>query len=101
MLDDYRRSKHDSFHPLCYVMIKFALACAMVPSSLFVSGVQFAGSDDPICGGFADVFCGKLAGKSVAVKRLRISLEAGTKFFKVGMPIISTNGASPTFKGSL
>jgi hypothetical protein len=54
------------------VLIKIAQQLDQLPSSLIILGVQLHNRDVAECGGYADVFRGKLASAEVAVKRFRI-----------------------------
>ncbi|KAJ7758020.1 kinase-like domain-containing protein [Mycena metata] len=53
-------------------MIKLSASFDKLPSGLFISGVT-AKDDHPLfTGGFADIFQGSVAGKKIALKRIRI-----------------------------
>jgi hypothetical protein len=54
------------------VLIKIAQQLDQLPSSLIIHGVQLHNRDLAVCGGYADVFQGKLASAEVAVKRFRL-----------------------------
>jgi hypothetical protein len=54
------------------VLIKIAQQLDRLPSSLILRGVQLYSRESVRCGGYADVFQGKLASAEVAVKRFRL-----------------------------
>lgn len=80
-------------HPdaaLRYILLKFALRCRTVPSSLFVEGVESVdATSDYIAGGFSDVYRSTRDNSPVAVKRLRASLDADSKSLKVRAILLS------------
>lgn len=73
------------------MLLKFSQLTGVIPSSLFVEDVSYTGDGRSSAirgmGSYADVFLGTLAGKSVALKRLRIGYSAkdkdSLKFFRV------------------
>jgi hypothetical protein len=54
------------------MLVKLCCYWNMLPPSLFVRHAQRVGSEPVSCGGFADIFKGKLGGRLVALKRIRI-----------------------------
>ncbi|EIN10219.1 kinase-like protein, partial [Punctularia strigosozonata HHB-11173 SS5] len=58
---------------LVRLAIRLAEKCGMLPSALFVQGVEYTNGRDPERGGaFADIFLGVYEGTPVALKRLRV-----------------------------
>ena len=73
MLDKLRRREVDDVLQLLRrVMFKFSLKSEVLPSVLFQGDVDWLEDMPRIGGSFADVFHGVLAGRSVALKRLRL-----------------------------
>jgi hypothetical protein len=60
------------------VLIKIARQLDQLPSPLTICGVHISNRDVAVCGGYADVFQGKLASAEVAVKRFRL-YDRGTE----------------------
>jgi serine/threonine protein kinase len=60
--------------PVIYLLIKLASTSQQLPPSLYVTGVVIGEGRDPKrWGGFADVYLGQYEGRSVALKKLKIS----------------------------
>jgi hypothetical protein len=70
-LDELRLGDEFYRHAL-YLLVKLASNSNILPTSLFVSGVDIGAVRDPIHGGgFADIYQGRFEGMDVAVKKLR------------------------------
>jgi len=52
---------------------KLSNACHLMPSTIFIRGVQIVDRDALLCGGFADIFKASYNGLDVALKRLRVT----------------------------
>lgn len=64
---------NDSLHSFRRTMMKLAVNSQVMPSTLFLRGIQCSETEPRFGGGYADVFHGSAAsGQAVALKRLRI-----------------------------
>jgi hypothetical protein len=65
--------------------VKLSANTNILPSSLFVRGVDLGPVRDPsYAGGFADIYRGQYAGFEVAVKKLRVYEEKRGEIHRVG-----------------
>lgn len=82
---DSQDKSTDSCRIMRYIMLKFAMECQTVPSSLFIqdSDLLIDYTIEPALGGFSDVFRGSVNGETVAVKRLRVLQCKDSSFDKV------------------
>jgi hypothetical protein len=72
-LDELRLGDEFYRHAL-YLLVKLAANSNILPTSLFVHGVDIGSIRDPIYGGgFADIYQGRFEGIDVAVKKLRLN----------------------------
>jgi hypothetical protein len=53
------------------MLVKLAVRSNQLPSALFVKDVVLAQHRESLCGGFADVYQGRLREELVAVKKMR------------------------------
>jgi hypothetical protein len=68
-----------------YLLVKLSANTYILPTSLFVQGVDIGSMRDPLHGGgFADIYRGRHKGLEVAVKKLRFSEEQRAHVHRVG-----------------
>jgi hypothetical protein len=64
--------------------VKLSAASGLLPSALFLAGIDVGENREPVDGGrFADIFRGTYLGKTVAMKRLRIPDHEKQNIFPV------------------
>lgn len=63
---------NDSLHSFRRTMLKLSVNTQVIPSTLFLRGIQCTETEPRVGGGYADVFYGSAPGQAVALKRLRI-----------------------------
>jgi hypothetical protein len=68
-----------------YLLVTLCANTYLLPTSLFVQGVDIGSIRDPSHGGgFADIYRGRYKGLEVAVKKLRFSEEQRAHIHRVG-----------------
>jgi hypothetical protein len=73
VLDDISHTDEFYRHAL-YLLVKLSANAQLLPTSLFIHGVNIGPSRDPLYGGgFADIYHASYGGTEVAVKKLRFS----------------------------
>lgn len=87
MLDEPRpRLADDALQLLRRTMMKLSVKCQVIPSILFQHGAECYETLPRSGGSFGDVFHGTLAGKQVAMKRLRLfQVVDKDQYYKVGI----------------
>lgn len=90
MLDD---NGDESHRILRYIMLKFALKCRTVPTSLFLRAPESINFNVSAQGGFSDVYQASLDGNTVALKKLRLQLagNGANRFSKVRSYLFSSS----------
>jgi hypothetical protein len=69
-----------------YLLVTLSTNTHVLPTSLFVHGVDIGSVRDPSHGGgFADIYRGRYKGIEVAVKKLRFSEEQRAHVHRVGL----------------
>jgi hypothetical protein len=77
-----------------YLLVKLSADTHILPTYLFVQGVDIGSIRDPSHGGgFADIYRGRYKGLEVAVKKLWFSEEQRAHVHRVG-PTLSGSGQS-------